>query len=58
MWHSRLRCVGGPGAVADVLRGMEDPEGQSGQEVAGREEAGHRAEAEACARCRDRAFAG
>lgn len=40
--------------MADVLRGMEDPEGQSGQEVAGREEAGHRAEAETCACCRDR----
>lgn len=48
---SRLRCVRGPGAVADVLRGMEDAEGQSGQEVARREEAGHGAEPKARARC-------
>lgn len=39
--------------MADVLCGMEDPEGQSGQEVPGREQAGHRAEAETRARCRD-----
>lgn len=48
---SRFRCVRGPGAVADVLRGMEDAEGQSSQEVAGREEAGHGAEPKARARC-------
>jgi len=37
--------------VADVLRGMKDAEGESGQEVPGREQAGHRAQPEARARC-------
>lgn len=48
---SRFWCVRGPGAVANVLRGMEDAEGQSSQKVARREEAGHGAEPKACARC-------
>lgn len=49
--HSRLRCVRGLGAVTDVLRGMKDTEGESSQEVSGREQTGHRAQPEARARC-------
>lgn len=37
--------------MADVLRGMEDAEGQPSQEVTRGQEAGHGAEPEACARC-------
>lgn len=37
--------------MTNVLRGMKDAEGESGQEVTGREEAGHRAKPEARARC-------
>lgn len=48
----RLGRVCGLGAVADVLCGMEDPEGESSQKVAGREQTGHRAKPETCARCR------
>lgn len=39
--------------MADVLRGMKDAEGEPGQEVPGREQAGHRAKPEARARCRE-----
>ena len=31
----RLRCVEGPGRVADVLSGVENPESEAGQEVTG-----------------------
>lgn len=37
--------------MADVLRGMEDAEGQPSQEVTRGQEAGHGAEPEARARC-------
>lgn len=43
----RLGGVHGHGGVADVLGGVEDAEGQPGQEVAGREQPGHRAKSEA-----------
>lgn len=38
--------------MTDVLRGMENTEGESGQEVSRGEEAGDGAEPETCARCR------
>lgn len=45
--HSRLRRVRRPGVVADVLRGMEDAEGQPSQEVSRGKKACHWAESKA-----------
>lgn len=47
----RLGRVKRTAAVSDVLGAVEDPECQSGQEVPGRQQSGHRPEREARAVC-------
>lgn len=47
--YLRLRSVEWVGAVPDVLRAVEHPEGQACQEVSGGEVACHGPDGEACA---------
>lgn len=45
--YSRLRGVHGRRCVADILCALEHTEGQAGEEVTCRQQAGHRPELEA-----------
>lgn len=58
MRYLRLRGVEGGLGVTHVLRALEDAEGETGEEVAGGEEAGGRAKAEAGVFCNSRAGRG
>lgn len=52
--HSRLWGVHGRRGMADVLGALEHTEGQAGQEVPGRQQAGHGPQLEARALCEGR----
>lgn len=56
--YLRFRGVEGGLGVTHVLRALEDAEGETGEEVAGGEEAGGRAQAEAGVFCNIRAGIG
>ena len=45
--HIRLRRVVGHRRMTDVLRGVEDAEGEAGEKVARREQTGHRSQTKA-----------
>lgn len=47
--YSRFGCVHGFGPMSDVLRAVEDSEGQATQEIPGGKQASHRSETETSA---------